>query len=169
MYREYSFCAHTLNFGSIFRSVVNPFTGASVNMPIDRGMTDEEAKAVREVFKNNGIEGPEPELEGYATYGDNGSSLRFRCQKFDTINSIIGLSMELVTPELTDQYLSIILKVARSGNLALTSSTGEDVCVIDTQPNAVQLKRWPDAITIRSVVELRDWLENTIGYREVRI
>lgn len=168
MHKEYSFYTHTLNFGDKVRKGTNPFTGEATEFPIDDGMTDEEIEAIQDIFDEYEIDGPEPEFEGYAMYSDEGSSLRFRCNDLDDCDLITGIPIELVTPTLMDEMLSIILQVARAGNLAFTSVTGEDVRIVDCVPTAVQLRRWPDARTVNSISELRDWLINVIGSREVR-
>ncbi len=169
MQREYSFYTHTLNFGDKVRTSTNPFTGETTRFPIDNGMTKEEIEAVQSIFDENGIDGPEPDFEGYAVYSDDGSSLRFRCNDLHDGHSITGIPIELVSVALTDEVLSIILDVARAGNLAFTSVTGEDVRTVDNVPTPLQLKRWPHAATIKSVADLRCWLTDIIGFREVHV
>ena len=166
--REYSFYLQTLNFGDQFRTVINPFTGKTLEVPIDRGMTAAEIKSIQILFHENHVEGPEPEFEGYALRTDDGTSLRFRCHVLDADYSLTCIAVELVTPDPTDEVLNIILDVARAGCLALTSATGDGVRTIDDAPTSAQLARWPEAITIKTVADLRDWLSSTIGFREVR-
>jgi len=169
MHLEFSFYTHTCNFGDAVRTGTNPFTGETTEFPVDDGMTEDEIDAVQDIFDDNGIEGPEPEHEGYAVFSDDGSSIRFRCHDLDAGDPITGIPIELVVPHLTDEVLTIIMDVARAGNLALTSVTGEDVRLIEKQPDSTQLKRWPDAATIGSVADLRDWLNNVIGSGEVNV
>ena len=130
---------------------VNPATGESVAFPVDSGLTDDEIDGIREVFHQNGIDGPEPAFEGYAAYFGGGSSLRFRCYDLDATVPIIGFPIELITQSLTDDVLAVIPATARAGHLALTSPVGSDVCVIDNQPTQAQTERWPDASTISTV------------------
>ena len=169
MHREYSFLTHTLNFGDKARTGTNPATGETVVFPIDNGLTDDEVEAVQDLFDDNGIDGPEPDCEGYSIYGDDGSYLRFRCHDLDAGEPVIGIPIELVTPALTDEILTIILDATRVGNLALTSGIGKAVRLTSGPPSPAQLKRWPDAATITSIIELRHWLINVIGSREVTV
>jgi hypothetical protein len=123
MYREFSFYTHTCNFGNAVRTGTNPFTGEIMEFPVDDGMTEDEIDAVQDIFDDNGIEGPEPEYEGYAVYNDDGSSIRFRCHDLGAGDPITGIPIEIVVSNLTDEVLAIIIDVARAGNLALTSVT----------------------------------------------
>ncbi len=167
MLPEYSFCALTRNLGDRTKPTTNPFTGESIATHIDDGLTAEEMQALKSVFDANGIEGPEPEFEGYARHWDQGDSVRFRGFELGTEQPVRDFSAEIVCGQLTGELLSILLSAGQIGNLALASSTGEDVCVIGSEPTEAQLTRWGEVRTIRSEAGLRDWLDNTIGFREV--
>lgn len=165
----YGFLLHTCNLGDAVRTAgTNPFTGEAVVVPIDDGLSDDEIDALRDVFDENAIDGPEPEGEGYAVYGADGDSLRFRCFTFDGDHSICDIAAEVVVKQLSDDILTIILDVARAGNLALTSSVGDCVRIPGRRPDPKLLKRWPDAQPLSSISELRQWLQDSIGGRQVR-
>jgi hypothetical protein len=166
---EYSFLLHTCNLGDAARTGRNPFTGEPVEFPIDDGLTDDEIDAIQDVFDENGIDGPEPDGQGYAVYGADGDCLRFRCNDLDAGEPISGIAAEAVVKELSDQILTVILDVARAGHLALTSSVGDCVRIPDRTPDAKLLKRWPDAQSLSSISELRQWFEDSIGGRQVHV
>lgn len=63
---------HTCNLGDTARTGTNPFTGEPVEFPMDDGLTHEEMDAPQDVFEENGIDGPEPDGEGYAVFGPEG-------------------------------------------------------------------------------------------------
>lgn len=166
---EYSFLLHTCNLGDTARTGTNPFTGKVVEFLIDDGLTNEEIDALQEVFDENGIDGPEPQGEGYAAYGPAGNSLRFRCNDLDDGESISSIAVEVVVKELSAEILVIVLDVARAGNFALTSSVGDCVRIPDRSPDVKLLERWPDATSLSSISELRQWLKDSIGGRHVHV
>ena len=166
---EYSFHLHTCNLGESARTGTNPFTGQTVEVPIDEGLSDAEIDAIQAVFDENGIEGPEPAGEGYAVYGANSDSLRFRCNDLDEGEPISGIDVEVVVTSLSDKVLATILEVARAGNLAMTSSLGDCVRIIDRVPDRSLLERWPDAQTLSSATQLRQWLQGIIGGDQVHV
>ena len=132
---EYTFGLYTSNLGEAVRTVQNPFTGKPVSIPIDRGLTEQEINAVKAVFDRNGLQGPEPEFEGYAIYGTGGDSLRFRGGDFDCGIAVIGFSVEIVVRHLMEAMLEIVLDAARAGNFALMSCVGD--CVRVSSPASV--------------------------------
>lgn len=169
---EYAFSTRTLNLGDRLEEGINPFTDAAVSYPIDDGMTDGEAAAVRAIFVSAGIEGPEPHQEGYAIYWSDGGSLRFRgpdLVKIRTGHRPNGFNIELLsvttTPSL--EALSIILDVARFGNLALFEVGNEAVRIVGRAPTGDELRRWPKAQTVESVSDLSDWLTRIVRPRKV--
>jgi len=166
---EYSFLFHTRNLGDAARTGINPLTGNAIEFPIDNGLTDDEVDAIQNVFAENGIDGPEPDGEGYAVYGSDGEYLRFQCYDLEGSAPISSIDGEAVVKQLTDSVLTIILDVARAGNLVLTSSVGDCVRIPDDSPTEILLNRWPDAESLSSVSELRRWLQETIGGRRVRV
>lgn len=163
----FSFGLHTCNVGDAERVGTDPFTGASVSFPIDDGLTDDEIENLHDTFDEYGIDGPEPDGEGYAVYGSDGERLRFRCDDLDGGEPITDIAAELTVKRLSDEMLLIILNVARTGNLALTSTVGDNVRIVDRAPGEDLLARWPDAESVSSAAELRAWLEDTIGGRQV--
>jgi hypothetical protein len=165
----YSFLLHTCNLGSQTRTSTNPFTGETVESTMDAGLTDDEINALQDVFDENGIDGPEPEGEGYAAYRAEGESLRFRCNDLDEGEPIDGIAAEVVVKQLSDELLTIILDVARAGNLVLTSSVGDCVRVPIRDPDHKLLQRWPDAVAVSSIAELRQWLQESIGGRKLHV
>jgi len=166
---SWSFYLQTCNFGDSVRTVPHPFANKTIIVPIDNGLTKEELKAVQAVFAENGIEGPEPDGEGYALYGDDGAKLRFLSRDLDGELPITGMVVEITVKELTDEFLRIVLDVARCGNLALTSSVGDQVRLVERIPTDSQLARWPDAKPVSSVADLRASLEHDIGGTQVHV
>jgi hypothetical protein len=166
---EHSFLLHTCNLGESVRTGTNPFTGEAVEFPVDDGLTDDEIDALQDAFDENGIDGPEPDGEGYAVYGDEGDCLRFRCPDLDDGVPITGVAAEITVRELSNAVLAVVLDVARAGNLALTSTVGDCVRIVDRPPDRKMLERWPDAQTLSSVADLRQWLQESVGGQRVHI
>jgi len=133
----------------------------------DGYMSDDDIQAIQDLFDELGVEGPEPEFEGYAFYAENGDSIRFRHPDLESGDVPSGIPIEVVVAELTEAHLKIIADVARVGNLALTSVTGEDVRLFGVKPTSKQLEMWPDAATIEGTADLRHWLNTIIEPREV--
>ncbi|MCA9077672.1 MAG: hypothetical protein KDA93_21780 [Planctomycetaceae bacterium] len=149
---------------------VNPFTGESLEIPIDDGLTETELESLITVFVNNRVEGPEPDCEGYARYDDDGGDIRFRGGELDGSNPIIGFMVEIVVRTLEDDHLNLILDVCRAGNFALESPVagdGVDFLLVDRGPSERERKRWPECRVITKTDELRLWLDEQIGFREV--
>ena len=165
---EYSFLLHTCNLGESQVTRTNPFTGEPVIVHIDDGLSVEERRAIQAVFAEHGIEGPEPDFEGYAMCSDD-DSLRFRCDDLDGDAPISNFEVEVVVKQLSDELLAIVLDVARAGNLALMSSVGDCVRIAHDAPAATLIKRWPDAEPLSSIADLREWLQQKIEGRRVRI
>jgi hypothetical protein len=164
---EYTFYFHTRNLGDTVRKGTNPFTGEPVEFPIDEGLSQSERDALTKVLAAHGFNGPEPDGEGYALYLPNDQSVRIRSGEFDRTERIPGFAVEIIVLELTDDILKIMLDVAQSGNLALTSVTGEDVRLVSRPDDDKALKRWPDARPLESTAELRTWLVDVIEGRQV--
>lgn len=168
--REFTFCMHTCRLGNRMRKGTNPFTGAAVEFPIDDGLSMGERSALRAVFDTYGVEGPEPEFEGYALYLPGNGSVRLRGfpDLADAAAPAIGLSVEIVVEALSNDVLAFVLEVAREGNLALMSSTGKSVRLVTESKDPRVRMRWLDAALIATVADLRVWLEADVGSREVR-
>lgn len=167
---QYIFSARTLNLGNKVRRTTNPFTNEDVEYVVDRGLTSSEIAALQTVFRKNGVAGPEPHSEGYAVYGSGTRVLRFRCRDLETTTPkapLSGMEIELTCVSLhpPDNALSVILEVARAGNLCLVE--GESARVFDELPTAEQLRRWPAARMIKSTAELLEWLIQVVRPREV--
>ena len=173
MYRwEYTFCLHTCRLGDRIREATNPFTGERIRIHIDDGLTSAELAAVRKHFDAYGVQGPEPEGEGYALYLPSNGSVRFRGgpDLDDTVScALTGYAVEIVVSELSDDVLGFVHDVARHGNMAFMSSIGDEVCLVN-EPISPKLKqRWPNAHMILTIRELRAWLENRIEGRMVYV
>ncbi len=166
---EYSFLLHTSNLGDNVRTATNPFTGETIESAIDNGLTQAEIDAVQDVFDQNGIDGPEPEGEGYAVYGSNGDHVRFRCRDLNDGLPITEIVVEIVVSQLSDEILQLLLQLARAGNLLLMSSAGDCVQIVDNKPNRRLQTRWPDIQTMSSNVNLKAWLQEVIGGRKVHV
>ena len=165
----YGFFLHTCHLSDRVRKGINPSTGEPVEFPIDDGLTDVERNAVRRVFAKFGVEGPEPEFEGYALYIPGNGSVRFRGGEFeDDEMPIKGLDVEISVKKLSDDILRLVFEVARQGNLAFMSSIGDQVGLPSKSSGARSKKRWPEATIIESTDSLRSWLENQIGSRKVQ-
>lgn len=164
---EYSFHLHTRNLGDTVRKTTNPFTGETIEVPIDDGLSQAERDALAKVLSTHGFKGPEPEGEGYALYLPNDQSVRIRGGELDGTRRITGFAVEIVVVELNEDILKIVLDMARSGNLALTSFTGDKVRLVSRPDDDKALKRWPDAKPVESTAELRAWLVDVTEGRRV--
>ena len=173
---EYVFNLHTRNLGDEIREDENPFTGEPTQFHVDLGLTPDEIAAIKVAFDRHEVafdrrefEGLAPFSEGYVAYGAGGDSLRFRCADLDEIHSfpITGMSVDIVVRQLLDEYLEIVLDVASSGNLLLMDGYSDPVLTIDEEPSAKILARWPYSRSIRTIDELRSWIENEVGGRRV--
>jgi hypothetical protein len=164
---EYSFYFHTRNLGTEVRKGTNPFTNEPVNFPIDDGLTKTERLAIAKVMTDHGFNGPERHGEGYALYLPEDQYIRIRGGDLRGAETTTGFAVEIVVLELTDDVLEIMLQIARAGNLAFTSVTGEDVRLVDRPSDAMTLERWPDAKLIETTGELKTWLVDTIEGRQV--
>ena len=167
VFLEFSFHLHTLNLGTTDRSGTNPFTGEAVDFHEDEGLTDDQIDGVQDVLDEYGFDGPEEDGEGYALYGDDGSSIRFRYMDLESGDAVCNVPVEITVPRITKDVLTILREVATAGGFALTSFTGEHARLIGASPTAAHRNRWPDVQSLRSMTEFRDWLVDTIGYREV--
>lgn len=167
---EYSFILHTCRLGDRVGKATNPFTGDPVEFPIDDGLSVAERKDVRAVFACFGVEGPEAGFEGYALYLPASGSVRFRGGDLEQDEPpLTSFSVELVAQNVADEVLRLVLDVARQGNLAFMSSTGERVCLAKESRDLRIKQRWPDAGLILTTNALRSWLENQIGGRKVHV
>ncbi len=166
---EYSFLMHTCNLGDQSGKATNPFTGETIEFPMDYGLTREEIDAIQDIFDENGVDGPDPDGEGYVMRRIQSESLRFLCYDLDAAEPIAEIAVEVIVKDLPDQVLTLILDVARAGNLALTSSVGDSVRIPGKKLSAEVKKRWPDAQSLSSISELRQWLQDSIGGRQVHV
>jgi hypothetical protein len=158
---HFTFLLHTCNLGGGRKAITNPFTGEVFDVPIDIGLMPSEIEAVQRTFIENGIEGPEyTGNEGYGAY--IGKGFEFRCFELDGPNRIESIGVDLRVSNLSDEVLGVILAVARAGNLALTSSSGTLARIVDRTPEENLLSRWPDAKTISSIEDVRNWLVSGI-------
>jgi hypothetical protein len=158
-HREYHFLLHTCNLGSRTKTVVNPFTGEEFQKPIDDGLSKQEIDALRESFAAHKVHGPVNggHLVG-PVYGNEWVSLHTEFE-LGGASRVVSISVLLEIDELEDEVLEAILTIARNGNLALMSQLGKSVRIIDRQPTAKELARWPDAEKLSSLAELRQWIE----------
>ncbi|QDU79952.1 hypothetical protein Pla110_16740 [Polystyrenella longa] len=164
---SYSFGIHTSNLGDRYREGTNPFTGKTTRFPIDDGLTDSEIAAIKQVFKDNGFKGPEPDGDGYAIYGRDGSSLRFRFRDLDSDPRCVSGTVEIVVKKLNTKIIGFVLDVARAGNMVITNGV-RDALVLDRDPDAQLKSRWPDAKKVSSVSELGNWITKTVFGHRVR-
>jgi hypothetical protein len=70
---------NTCNLGTDFRLATNPFTGESIRMPLDIGLTDMERSNVRELLSRRNATSPDP--DGYR---------RIKFPKGGTVSIAIG-------------------------------------------------------------------------------
>ncbi|MBN2295105.1 MAG: hypothetical protein JXM70_21935 [Pirellulales bacterium] len=164
---EYSFLMHTRNFGDKVRKGTNPFTGDKFEVPIDDGLTLPEKDAVTNVFAVYGFQGPEPNFEGYALYLPDDQSVRIRGGDLRGKDPITEFVVEIIVRELNDDILKAILEIAQAGNLALMSSVGGDIRLVDRPDDKKALERWPEAKPIQTTTELQTWIVDVIGGREI--
>lgn len=166
---EYSFLLHTCNLGEQRPSrFVNPFTKEPVIEHLDTGLLEVERTALKRVFDKYGFEGPEPEAEGYVLRFASRGKLRWRSGTYDPCPlGATSFPFELTSCSLTEEALTIILELAQAANCLLMSPFGEDVRIPASLESKAVRSRWPDAALIQSVDDLRDWLINEIGGREV--
>lgn len=165
-HREYIFVLNTCNVGESTESFVSPFTGTTHALPNDIALESDELSTLRTFFAESGIT-LDPDGEGYTVHWDKGDHLSFRGDIHRSI-PVRHIGVEVVVRQLSDEVLNLILRTARAGNMALTSSVGDCVRIVDREPDITLLARWPDATSLFSVIELRSWLESTIGGRGVR-
>ena len=169
---EYCFYQHTCHLGDRVRKATNPFTGEPVEFPIDDGLTAGECDDVRRVFEKFEVQGPEPHGEGYALYLPENESVRFRGgPDIDDPDGVplVGFSVEIVVKNLSDDVLALVLDVARQGNLAFVSSTGESSALVNASNDPRIQKRWPNAGVIGTNNALRSWLESNIDRRRLHV
>jgi hypothetical protein len=158
---EYCFYFHTRNLGDQVRHVQNPFTGKSIEVPIDPPLAQCEWDAIRDVFKKHHFDGPLPEGEGFRISMTDGQYVGLRLGP-------TGLAIEIVMRELSNSVIEIMIEIAKAGNLAFTSTTGDKVRLLDGPLDAKTLARWPDATVLHSVSEVKSWLVDDICGRKVR-
>ena len=162
---EYSFNLHTANLGEKYREGKNPFTGEVIRFPIDLGLTDLEKATLKRIFRENGINGPEDDGEGYAGYFEHNQSIRFRCN-LNNDEPINGIAVEVIVKELSETILSIIIELSKQSKLVLTSSIGDCVSMF-SQPDNRHIERWGHIQIIETASDLAVWLNNEIGSRDV--
>lgn len=121
-----------------------------------------EIEAIDDVLEEHGFSGGSGHFK---LRSPDGSYLLFRYLFAGTEN----IAVELIIPELTDPILDIILQIAKAGNLAMTSTTGHDARIYKSSPTEMQLSEWPDAEKLTSRKAMYTWLEDTIGFREIRV
>lgn len=131
----YSFYFHTRNLGKKVHRATDPFTGEARDIPIDDGLTASERKVLGSVLAKHGFKGPEPEGEGYALYLAEGQRVRVRDGDLMGTEPITGFAVEVTVLELTDEVLGVLLDLAKSGNLAFTSETGDNVRIVSRAAN----------------------------------
>lgn len=167
----YSFILYSCRLGDRVRKGENPFTGESIEFPIDDGLNAADRAAVGRVFAKHGVKGPEPEGEGYVLKLSDNGSIRFRGGDLDDADDqgLPSLATEVVVEQLSDEVLNFLLEVARQGNLAFMSPTGDCVRLVQPSADPRVKKRWPDAAVIGTAGELRLWLEKDIGGRKVLV
>ena len=162
MLREYYFVLHTCNLGSNTKTVVNPFTQAESQVPVDFGLNKKETEALWEIFAAHKVGGPFDggHLVG-PVYGNEWINFH---SGFELGGStpVVSISTFLTVRELSDKVLDLILRIARLGNLALTSQHGKSARIVGRQPNLKERDRWPDAEELSTIADLEDWLQNQI-------
>jgi hypothetical protein len=159
---EYCFHLATCNLSHRTRTVTNPFTGKHLVWPVDDGFNAEQCSALRELTRSAGFSKSEIPGEGYELSLSTDESLRLR----DEIEiGRTGFAVEIVVRSLTDDLLDLVLSVARAGDCALTSVTGEDVTLVRASTSELVAERWPNAAVVGTRDDLRQWLEQVIGSR----
>ena len=163
---EFSFHLTTCNLSDRTRTFPNPFTGKPETVPVDDGLTADECSALRAVTHTAGfIKSPIPG-EGYELQLSQDEAIRLRGE-IEVAQR--GFEVEIVVRSLPDHLLDLVLPIAHAGNLALTSSTGEHVRLLEVPTTELIDKRWPNAPLVRSRPELRHWLDHVICARPVRV
>lgn len=163
---EYSFGMATCNLSEASRSVVNPFTGKPIEIAQHAGLTDQECAALLKLVKASGWRYSDIPGEGWEWKLSASEALRLRGE---IESGSPGWGVELVVKELAEPVLEFLLSLARAGNLAFTSSTGQDVRLAARSTNPLVQKRWPNAPILASAQELREWLDQVIGSRRVAV
>ena len=164
-YLEYSFGLATCNLGDRTRTFPNPFTGETITVPVDDGLSASECTALRTVIHATGFKKSAVSGEGFELRLSQDESVRLR----DEIEiGVAGFSVELVVVSLSNVVLDLLLSIARAGNLAFTSSTGGHVCLVTPATTRVAA-RWPDAVTIKTRDDVQHWLEGVIRGRRVTL
>jgi hypothetical protein len=167
---DFSFILHTANLGDRTRHVINPFTQATLDVPIDHGFTANEAAEMAGFLASRGFTGPEPHGEGFVLRHAARDSLRLRFGQFEgPAPGVVSVGAELVVKRLDDGVLGILLELACVANCAFMSSTGKHVRLPKSRVRETLLSRWPQLRSLESVQDLREWLENDIAARKVSV
>lgn len=119
------------------------------------------------ILASHGFDGPEPDGEGYALYLADDQSVRIRGGELNGEYPITGFAVEIISLEVTDDILRIMLELARNGNLAFTSVVGDKALLVDRLDDEKSQQRWPDAKIVQTTADLRRWLIDEIGGRQV--
>ena len=167
MLREYSICALTRNLGDEISETTNPFTGEVIKSYIDKGLTSEERLALEELFDEVGLEMSDSEPGSYERGWGSQVCLTIRDLYLDKEYPVRNFTLEVITDELTSDILSILMNIAKSGNLAFASCAGEDPCVVESSATDDEKSRWGEISVIIDNGALAGWLNNTLGFREV--
>ena len=157
----YSFMVHPGHLEKVSRTI------GTRTFDSDAGLTAAQAASLRNSFLQYGFSGPEPDLEGFVLYDEDGHSLRYRMWDLDNHKDVSSIPVELVTDKLDDEILRIIYDVASTADLIFTDFVGENVRFVARSPDSLELERWNDAARIDTINELRYWIEENVGGRTV--
>ena len=142
----------TCNISDETESVVDPFSGQTIEKPVGESVTDEERAALKEILASAGAPIPD-EFGCYLPQLSDGSSAEVffseleEGEEFDGgMIALRGLSLELAR---------FMYSLASAGNLAMLPAMEEAVPIVTSTDNAQRVaSRWPEAVVVKTPEEL---------------
>jgi hypothetical protein len=153
---------HTCRLGKRVRKTVNPFTNEPILVPIDRGLSASERKAVSNLLAQVNAIGPDPDGYYNLTFSDGG--MADAC-----IGSLEGkppcIAFGIEVQVMTDELVSFLYKLAQSGNMSIMPIMQDAVPLLTSlATDQLVQERWPDALVIDSPAQLERLLRK--GYKQ---
>lgn len=152
---------HTCNLGNETRTGTNPFSGESVEFPIDKGLTESERDAIKLLLQQHNASEPSPE-GFYCIEFEGDSYMNVGAAALETEHPCISFKLELCGP-VTSKMLDFSRQLALAGNMTVGSifDPGKVALVTDSDDPLIA-KRWPNSPTLRTADEFNTWVQTEL-------
>jgi hypothetical protein len=152
---------HTYNLRDEVRKGRNPFTGETVEFPMDTGLTEAERNAVKALLAGKHASGPDEDGFHNIPLSD-GNVVSLWTGDLDGSAPSVAFQLQFEGPA-TREILDLAREIAVRGNLTIGSTFDPEIVALVNPPLDPQIRRrWPKAMQLQTQEDFDDWVRDRL-------